>query len=92
MVDATTYEKGNMHLQPEKATKLDLGYSLSRGSFNLFLNGYVNHTSDYISQITAIDSPRLITTYVNAASDLKSGVDLTLRVNTLSLPHSTSRS
>jgi hypothetical protein len=55
MIDATTYEKGNMHLQPEKATKLDLGYSLSRGSFNLFLNGYVNHTSDYISQITAID-------------------------------------
>ena len=81
MVDATTYEKGNMHLQPEKATKLDLGYSLSRGSFNLFLNGYVNHTSDYISQITAIDSQRLITTYVNAASDLKSGVDFTLRVN-----------
>jgi outer membrane receptor protein involved in Fe transport len=81
MIDATTYEKGNMHLQPEKATKLDLGYSLSRGSFNLFLNGYVNHTSDYISQITAIDSQRLITTYVNAASDLKSGVDFTLRVN-----------
>ena len=81
MVDATTYEKGNMHLQPEKATKLDLGYNLSSGSFNLFLNGYMNHTADYISQITMIDADRLITTYVNAASDLKSGLDFTLRVN-----------
>ena len=81
MVDATTFEKGNMHLKPERATKLDLGYNYSRGSFNLFLNGYLNHTADYISQITMIDSDRLITTYVNADSDLKSGLDFTLRVN-----------
>lgn len=81
MVDATTFEKGNMHLKPERATKLDLAYNYSRGSFNLFLNGYLNHTADYISQITMIDSDRLITTYVNADSDLKSGLDFTLRVN-----------
>lgn len=29
MVDATTYEQGNMHLNPEKATKVDLGYQFS---------------------------------------------------------------
>ena len=81
MVDAITFEKGNMHLKPERATKLDLAYNCSRGSLNLFLNAYLNHTADYISQITTIDSDRLVTTYVNAASDMKSGLDLTLRVN-----------
>ena len=33
----------DMHLQPEKSTKLDLSYNLSNGLFNLFANGYVNH-------------------------------------------------
>ncbi len=79
MVDAITYEQGNMHLKPEKSTKFDLSYKFGRGSFNLFANGYVNYTSDYISQITMIDENRLITTYVNAASDFKSGLDFSLR-------------
>ena len=81
MVDAITYEQGNMHLQPEKSTKLDLSYNLSNGLFKLFANGYVNHTSNYISQITTIEENKLITTYVNATSDLKLGLELSLKVN-----------
>ena len=82
MVDATTYEKGNMHLAPEKATKLDIGYNFKSGPFNLFANAYVNHTKDFISQITTIDQDRrLITTYINADSDLKSGLDIAMRIN-----------
>lgn len=81
MVDANTFEQGNMHLNPEQSTKLDLSYNLGKGKYNLFLNGYVNHTQDFISQITMIDDDRLITTYVNAACDLKSGVDLSFRMN-----------
>ena len=81
MVDATTYEKGNMFLRPEKASKLDLSYTLKRGVLNLFVNGYLNHTTDYISQITMIDeADRLITTYANTDSDLKTGLDLSLRI------------
>ena len=80
MVDANTFEQGNMHLQPEKSTKLDLSYSIGKGSFNLFADCYINHTVDYISQITSIEADRLITTYVNAESDLKSGLDLSLRI------------
>ena len=71
----------DMHLQPEKSTKLDLSYNLSNGLFNLFANGYVNHTSNYISQITTIEENKLITTYVNATSDLKLGLELSLKVN-----------
>ena len=80
MVDATTFEQGNMHLKPEKTTKVDLGYNLRSEVVTLFANGYLNHTTDYISQITHFDNERLITTYVNAATDLKTGVELLVRV------------
>ena len=79
MVDATTYEQGNMFLKPEKATKLDISYNLTKGGSNFFANGYVTHTNNYISQITAINGNKLITTYVNADTDLKAGVELSLR-------------
>ena len=80
MVDATTYEQGNMHLKPEKSTKVDLSYNLRSEVVTLFANGYLNYTTDYISQVTHFDNERLITTYVNAANDLKTGVELSLRV------------
>ena len=80
MIDATTYEQGNMYLDPEKATKVDLSYNLHTEVVNLFMNGYLNYTTDYISQITKMENERLITTYANADSDLKTGVELSLKV------------
>ena len=80
MVDATTYEQGNMHLKPEKSTKVDLSYNLRSEVVALFANGYLNYTTDYISQVTHFDNERLTTTYVNATNDLKTGVELSLRV------------
>ena len=80
MVDATTYEQGNMHLAPEKATKVDLSYNFSSQAVNLFVNGYLSHTTDYISQMTKMDNERLITTYANADSDIKTGVEVSLKV------------
>jgi len=80
MVDATTYEQGNMYLKPEKSTKVDLSYNLRREEVTLFTNAYLNYTTDYISQITHFDNECLITTYVNTASDLKAGMELSLKV------------
>ena len=80
MVDVMTYEQGNMYLRPEKSTKLDLSYNIKAKALSLFINGYLAHTKDYISQITMIDAGRLITTYVNADMDLKSGVDVSMRI------------
>ena len=80
MVDAMTYEQGNMYLYPEKSTKLDVSYNIRSKGISLFANAYLNHTQDYISQITMIDDGRLITTYVNAHMDLKSGVDVSMRI------------
>lgn len=80
MVDAMTYEQGNMHLEPEKSTKLDLSYNLRGEMMNLFVDGYLNYTTDYISQITMMEGERLITTYANADKDLKTGVEVSLKV------------
>ena len=80
MIDAKTYEQGNMHLDPEKSTKVDLSYSLHSEVINLFVNGYLNYTTDYISQVTKMEDERLITTYANADKDLKTGVDLSLKI------------
>ena len=52
MVDASTYEQGNMNLAPEESSKLDLSYSHTGKSFKLFADLYLNHTKGYISQIT----------------------------------------
>ena len=81
MVDAITYEQGNMFLLPETSTKLDLAYNLKNDKYSLFLNGYTNYTKDYISQITMIDEGKLITPYVNASSDIKYGMDLSVNWN-----------
>ena len=81
MVDAITYEQGNMFLQPETSTKLDLAYNLKDNKYSMFLNVYTNYTKDYISQITMIDEGKLITTYVNASSDIKYGMDISVNFN-----------
>ena len=79
MVDAMTYEQGNMNLHPEKTSKLDLTYNVKGEKFNLFADVYFNYTTDYISQVTEVVDSLLITTYINAASDMKSGLDLSLK-------------
>ena len=81
MVDATTYEQGNMNLAPEKSSKVDLSYSHAGKSFKFFADAYLNHTSGYISQITKFQNELLVTTYINAEWDLKTGVDISMTVN-----------
>lgn len=80
MVDAMTYEKGNMYLHPEKSSKFDLSYNVKGEKFNLFADAYLNYTTDYISQVTEVVDSLLITTYINAAYDMKSGLDISLRI------------
>lgn len=80
MVDAMTYEQGNMYLLPEKTSKLDLTYNIKGKNFNLFADAYFNYTTDYISQVTEVVDSLLITTYINAAYDMKSGLDLSLKI------------
>ena len=75
LIDRQTYETGNMHLQPEKASKLDLGYSYTGKYLKVNGNAYVTYTKNYINQVAYLDYDILVTTYVNADFDVKSGLD-----------------
>lgn len=80
MIDAMTYEQGNMYLHPEKTSKLDLTYNIKGEKFNIFADAYLNYTTDYISQITKVVDGLLLTTYINSAYDIKSGFDVSIKV------------
>ena len=81
MVDAVTYEQGNMNLRPEKTSKADLSYSLKKGKFSLFADAYLSHSTDYISQVTLLKDDVLVTTYVNGIGDMKTGAEVSLTVS-----------
>lgn len=83
MVDATTFEQGNMNLKPEKSSKVDLSYNFKSRHINIFADAYLNYTTDYISQITSISDDLLVTTYINGNKDLRSGIDVSLKVKPL---------
>lgn len=80
MIDAMTYEQGNMYLHPEKTSKLDLTYNIKGERFNIFADAYLNYTTNYISQITKVVDGLLLTTYINSAYDIKSGFDVSIKV------------
>ena len=79
LIDRQTYETGNIHLQPEKANKLDIGYSYTGKQLTLSGNAYVSYTQNYINQVAYLDLDILVTTYVNAAFDVKTGLDHDIR-------------
>ncbi len=79
LIDKQTYETGNMHLQPEKANKLDLGYSYAGQFLTVSGNAYVTYTKNYINQVAYLDNDILVTTYVNADYDVKTGLDHNIR-------------
>ncbi len=79
LIDKQTYETGNMRLQPEKANKLDAGYSYTGKYLTANGNAYVTYTTDYINQVAYLDNDILVTTYINADSDLKTGFDQNIR-------------
>ena len=79
LIDKQTYETGNMHLQPEKANKLDAGYSYTGKYLTVNGNAYVTYTTNFINQVAYLDNDILVTTYINADSDVKTGIDHNIR-------------
>ena len=79
LIDKQTYETGNMQLQPEKANKLDAGYSYTGNYLTVNGNAYVTYTTNYINQVAYLDNDILVTTYINADSDIKTGIDHNIR-------------
>ena len=83
LIDNNTYETGNVHLKPEKANKLDIGYSYAGQSLKVNGNAYLNYTQDYINQIAYIDQNILVMTYINGEQYLNSGVEHNIRWSAL---------
>ena len=83
LIDNNTYETGNVHLKPEKANKLDIGYSYAGQSLKVNGNAYLNYTQDYINQIAYIDQNVLVMTYINGEQYLNSGVEHNIRWSAL---------
>ena len=79
LIDKQTYETGNMKLQPEKANKLDAGYSYTGKYLTVSGNAYATYTRNYINQVAYLDNDILITTYINADFDIKTGIDHNIR-------------
>ena len=79
LVDKQTYETGNMHLQSEKANKVDIGYSYTGNYLTVNGNAYATYTQNYINQVAYLENDILVTTYVNANSDVKAGLDHNIR-------------
>ena len=79
LIDKQTYETGNIQLQPEKANKLDLGCSYNGKYLSVNGNAYITYTQNYINQVAYLDNNILVTTYVNADSDIKTGMDHNIR-------------
>lgn len=83
LIDNQTYETGNIHLQPEKANKLDLGYSFVSNRITVNGNAYLTYTQNYINQVAGIRDDILIMTYINGDMDLKAGIDHNFKFNLL---------
>ena len=83
LIDNQTYETGNVHLKPEKANKLDLGYTYIGQTLKVNGNAYLNYTQDYINQIAYLDRDILVMTYINGDMDLKTGIEHNIRWSAL---------
>jgi outer membrane receptor for ferrienterochelin and colicin len=83
LIDNQTYETGNVHLKPEKANKLDLGYTYTGQTLKVSGNAYLNYTQDYINQIAYLDNHILVMTYINGDMDLKTGIEHNIRWSAL---------
>lgn len=82
LIDNKTYETGNVRLKPEKANKIDFGYTFTSLKVKVSGNAYLNYTQDYINQIAYLDEDILVTSYINSDMDLKTGIEHNIKWNT----------
>lgn len=80
MIDAHTFEQGNMFLKPETSSQLEIAYALKHTKVNFNTNVYGNFRRDNITQVADLRDDILLLTYVNGKYELRTGLDLALTV------------
>ncbi|MCR4965494.1 MAG: TonB-dependent receptor [Bacteroidales bacterium] len=81
MIDPHYFEQGNMNLKPETTDNVELLYQFKNSHWNISTALYANHTRNYITQVARYDGDILLMTYINATSQTKAGLDLSVTVD-----------
>ena len=81
MIDPHNFEQGNMHFQPETADNAELLYQFKVPKWAVNVGVYGNYIHNYITQVARFEGDILLMTYINATSQTKAGVDLSVKVD-----------
>ena len=81
MIDPHNFEQGNMHLQPETADNAELLYQFKVPKWAVNVGLYANYIHNYITQVARFEGDILLMTYINATSQTKAGLDLSVKAD-----------
>ena len=81
MIDPHNFEQGNMHLQPETADNAELLYQFKVPKWAVNVGVYGNYIHNYITQVARFEGDILLMTYINATSQTKAGLDLSVKTD-----------
>ena len=81
MIDPHNFEQGNMHLQPETADNAELLYQFKVPKWAVNVGIYGNYIHNYITQVARFEDDILLMTYINATSQTKAGLDLSVKAD-----------
>ena len=81
MIDPHNFEQGNMHLQPETADNAELLYQFKVPKWAVNVGIYGNCIHNYITQVARFEGDILLMTYINATSQTKAGLDLSVKAD-----------
>ena len=81
MIDPHNFEQGNMHLQPETADNAEVLYQFKVPKWAVNVDVYGNYIHHYITQVARFEGDILLMTYINATSQTKAGLDLSVKAN-----------
>ncbi|HBG71296.1 MAG: hypothetical protein A2W93_01730 [Bacteroidetes bacterium GWF2_43_63] len=76
VIDQITYETGNRYLKPELIDKLEFNYSLIKEKFQLRNNLFFSNNKRFITQTAVLSGDKLMVTYANGESQMKTGLDV----------------
>lgn len=80
MIDANTFEQGNMYLKPETKSQLEISYHLKTKMLGFWVNAYGNQLNNNITQVAELRDDILLLTYVNGKYEVTAGLDFALNV------------
>ncbi len=81
MIDPHNFEQGNMHLQTETADNAELLYQFKVPKWAVNVGIYGNYIHNYITQVARFEGDILLMTYINATSQTKAGLDLSVKAD-----------